>query len=68
MIRHTGKESESFQGHIPQTRANADVAMTRSCLRCQEKFESSGFGERICRRCKSTSTWRDGNPATSGKR
>jgi len=68
MIRHTGKEPEIFGGHAPLPRANADVAKTRSCLRCQEKFDSSGFGERICRRCKSTSSWRDGNPGPSGKR
>lgn len=67
MMRKTDKEPEFFHGHIPLARANEDIAKTRSCLRCQEKFESSGFGERVCRRCKSTSTWRDGSSGTSAK-
>ena len=37
------------------------VAKTRACLKCQESFESSWAGERICRRCKSNDSWRSGS-------
>ena len=33
---------------------------TRSCLICKSPFPSAWAGERVCRRCKSTSTWRSG--------
>lgn len=33
---------------------------TRKCLLCQTPFQSAWAGERVCRRCKSTSTWRSG--------
>ena len=32
----------------------------RTCLKCTDKFESAWFGERICRRCKGSSTWQTG--------
>lgn len=35
-------------------------AKTRKCLVCKSPFPSSWAGERICRRCKSTSAWRGG--------
>lgn len=38
---------------------------TRTCLRCRTDFQSEWAGERICRRCKGTSAWREGNPATT---
>jgi len=30
----------------------------RKCLICKTPFQSAWAGERVCRRCKSTSTWR----------
>lgn len=33
---------------------------TRNCLICKTEFPSGWAGERICRRCKSTSAWRSG--------
>ncbi len=33
---------------------------TRRCLMCREPFESSWAGERVCRRCKSSGSWRNG--------
>ena len=30
----------------------------RKCLLCRDPFPSSWAGERVCRKCKSTSTWR----------
>ena len=32
----------------------------RRCLSCGRSFESEWAGERICRNCKSTETWRRG--------
>jgi hypothetical protein len=31
---------------------------TRKCLICKTPFQSAWAGERVCRRCKATSTWR----------
>ena len=36
------------------------VIRLRSCLKCQAKFQSEWAGERICRNCKGSSTWRNG--------
>lgn len=38
-------------------RALNDVPQERPCLRCRAPFWSEGFGERICQRCKGSSTW-----------
>lgn len=51
----------------PKTRAHADVAAERTCLRCRTAFWSEGFGQRICARCKSTVFWRDAAPGASGQ-
>lgn len=32
----------------------------RPCLMCRKPFESEWAGERVCRKCKSTETWRRG--------
>jgi hypothetical protein len=37
-----------------------DQRKTRKCMMCQEPFPSEWAGERICRKCKSTSAWRNG--------
>ncbi len=37
------------------------VAKTRLCLKCREPFKSGWSGERVCKRCKSDSSWRDGS-------
>ncbi|WP_417518579.1 hypothetical protein [Minwuia sp.] len=67
-MRKLHRDPPGPSGNDPSTHATADVAKTRSCLRCAEKFESSGFGERICRRCKSSTTWRNGNTGASSRR
>lgn len=48
-------------------RRSSDVPRARLCLRCGSSFESEWSGERICRLCKSTTSWRNGLPH-SGKR
>jgi len=40
------------------TPARGDVPRERRCLRCNSVFWSEWFGERICRRCKSSNAWR----------
>jgi hypothetical protein len=40
--------------------ARHDEQKTRNCLICKSPFPSGWAGERICRRCKSTSAWRSG--------
>ena len=35
-------------------------ARSRKCLMCGTDFKSAWAGERICRKCKSTSKWRHG--------
>ncbi|MFO7854610.1 MAG: hypothetical protein R6V44_05230 [Paracoccaceae bacterium] len=52
-------------------RRTADLPRERSCLRCRTRFESEWSGERICRRCKGTTSWRSGIPhgtSSSGRR
>ncbi len=33
---------------------------TRNCLMCTHPFSSTWVGERVCSKCKSTSTWKSG--------
>lgn len=33
----------------------------RKCLKCREIFPSQWAGERICKRCKSSGSWRNGS-------
>lgn len=37
----------------------------RRCLRCETSFDSAWSGQRICPRCKGSSTWRNGDPLPS---
>ena len=52
---------ETAPGHTPK-----DVPRERKCLRCETKFQSEGFGERICRRCKGSNAWRNAAPGGQG--
>lgn len=54
-------EAEAIIIHPP---ALGDVPKDRQCLSCKASFPSAWFGERICRRCKSTNAWRNGVPIT----
>jgi len=47
----------------PETEQDArrdDERKTRQCLVCKDSFLSEWAGERICRKCKSSSNWRMG--------
>lgn len=52
--------------HDPPVRATGDIAAERACLRCKALFQSEGFGERICPRCKATVLWKSAIPARDG--
>ena len=32
----------------------------RTCLKCREPFESGWSGERVCKKCKTKISWREG--------
>ncbi len=44
------------------TRSPRDVPTTRECLRCKAVFQSEGFGERVCARCKGSAAWKTALP------
>ncbi|KPP85881.1 MAG: hypothetical protein HLUCCO07_03565 [Rhodobacteraceae bacterium HLUCCO07] len=48
-------------------RAAGDIATKRTCLRCKTIFQSEGFGERICSRCKGSVVWKSAVPAGDGR-
>lgn len=49
---------KSTDAEVETTRATADIAAERVCLKCRSPFWSEGFGERVCSRCKASSVWR----------
>jgi len=55
--------TDAIQKHPVPSRAPRDVPDQRACLRCKAVFQSEGFGERICPRCKGSVLWRSGLPA-----
>lgn len=58
---HGTSEEESMEAREESGRQARDGEQrTRSCLICKSPFPSAWAGERICRRCKSTSAWRGG--------
>jgi hypothetical protein len=57
--------SESARNSKPQP-ANTNVRM-RPCLKCSTPFQSEWAGERICRHCKGSSTWRNSSLAGTGE-
>lgn len=62
--------------HSPATGARSDQPpqdgpKVRECLKCKVTFPSKWSGERICSRCKSLNTWRNGallRPSPSSNR
>lgn len=50
---------------MPSDPPPSDAPKVRQCLRCEATFPSKWAGERICPRCKSSSTWRNGSPLSS---
>ncbi len=58
--------STTTANEMPMDEPRTDVPKTRRCLRCETTFQSQWAGERICSRCKSSNTWRNGSPLGSG--
>lgn len=44
----------------------AYVRKERRCLMCRTAFVSDWSGERICRKCKTLATWREGEVLPTG--
>ena len=53
----SSEEQSGQEGRQPK---HASEPKIRNCLICCRPFPSAWAGERICRRCKSTSGWRSG--------
>lgn len=49
-----------FDAEVAQTPNQIDKKATRKCLGCGEQFESDGFGNRICPRCKGSVAFKTG--------
>ncbi len=47
---------------ISPSRSPRDVPTVRACLRCKTVFQSEGFGERVCPRCKGSAVWKSSMP------
>jgi hypothetical protein len=45
-----------------------ELPKVRGCLRCGKSFYSAWSGERICKQCKNTSSWRNGIAASFERR
>ncbi|SEM19336.1 hypothetical protein SAMN05443999_11521 [Roseovarius azorensis] len=58
-------ENENTDIYHP-ARALDDTPKERCCLRCKAIFWSDGFGERICRRCKGLTAWRNAAHSSRG--
>jgi len=46
--------------HAGFTPRREELPKSRQCLKCREPFSSEWSGERVCKRCKSSGTWRSG--------
>jgi hypothetical protein len=51
---------ETFRDERIAAIDSTSEARLRSCLVCRDDFPSEWAGERVCRRCKSSSVWRSG--------
>ncbi len=59
--------TEPLPESLDPARSLRDVPAKRTCLRCRTVFQSEGFGERICRRCKGSAQWKSAVPAGGGR-
>jgi uncharacterized paraquat-inducible protein A len=57
MLNRSKELAEEFS--TPRSETDTEEKI-RSCLICRKDFPSAWAGERVCRSCKSTSTWRNG--------
>ncbi len=58
-VDHDACADDCIDGCEAEREARRSAAQkTRKCLICRDPFPSAWAGERVCRKCKSTSTWR----------
>lgn len=57
---HATAEEQAVDSREESEPVRQDEQKIRNCLICKSPFPSAWAGERICRRCKSTSAWRSG--------
>ncbi len=58
---HRRRDPPAEPGAVPQNKA-------RRCLMCRDNFMSEWSGERVCVKCKTKSTWREGVAPPFGTR
>jgi uncharacterized paraquat-inducible protein A len=56
------------QEYAARHRAQQEQRKSIPCLMCREMFPSSWAGERVCARCKTTTSWHDGHDEVFGVR
>ncbi len=55
-------EKVPFMSHMTKPVPDGDIdPKVRNCLACLRPFNSAWAGERICPKCKSSSSWRSGS-------
>lgn len=55
---HCESDELSAEARLDHEKRHLGEEKIRKCLICREPFPSAWAGERVCRRCKATSTWR----------
>jgi hypothetical protein len=55
---HCDCDEQNAEARGDDEKRHVGVEKVRKCLICREPFPSAWSGERVCRRCKTTSTWR----------
>lgn len=55
--------TQSTPSQFSTPKSPRDVPTERECLRCKTVFQSDGFGERVCPRCKGSAVWKTAMPA-----
>ena len=55
---HCDCDEQNAEARADYEKRHVGVEKVRKCLICREAFPSAWSGERVCRRCKTTSTWR----------
>lgn len=48
-------------GHHKPKPDNADARKRRKCLMCSNQFNSDWAGDRVCKSCRNSRAWKDGD-------
>ena len=56
----SNRQLQSETDDTGQQDAANHEAKTRLCLSCSEDFPSAWAGERVCKKCRSSTKWRQG--------